>query len=387
MFRHRIEARHWHWRARCLGVFRWETAWGKRLGSCCPSHRSAAAVATNQRGSRILVGCRSAIGPPCAHIRHTPSGGAMGYAELIMFAIQAALQLYGAGRRAYIDGTRGRTLTLPLPRVEGVNFDSAHSWFTIEAKGIALAARIPQLARLLTSGTPDDQAALVDLYLALRAEVNPSWPPGVSVRGQFSADQLATLLEVRQWATGEAGAPPSALQQVAGTLINIAVDYFANSPGAVSPKRPAGRALLAFLQAIEKVDFASVPATEIVPDLMVAMLDAVADNPALAGGGDKEQRLVKSVASSMAQSARTHLANASTEDLTDASAWLRLTTHALVKGGADAVLGNPVLFLDIKEGAESNVVTQVGNAITDLLLGEQQVTFRRLLSGEGLSAV
>jgi hypothetical protein len=317
----------------------------------------------------------------------TTEEGCMGYAEIIMFAIQAALQLYGAGRRAYVDGTRGRTLILPLPRMDGVQLDSARAWFTLEAQGIALAARMPQLARLLASDAPDDHATVLDLYLALRAEVNPSWDPGVSVRGQFNAEQLSALLEVHQWAAGEAGAPPSALQQVGGTLINIAVDYFADTPGAVSPKRPAGRALLAFLQAIEKVDFATVPLTEIVPDLMVAMLDAVADNPALAGGGEKEQQLVKSVASSMAQSAKKYLADATTEELKDARAWLGLATRALVKGGADAVLANPVLFLGIKAGAESNVVTQVGSTITDLLVGDEQLTFRRLLSGEGLSAV
>jgi hypothetical protein len=77
----------------------------------------------------------------------TTEEGCMGYAEIIMFAIQAALQLYGAGRRAYVDGTRGRTLILPLPRMDGVQLDSARAWFTLEAQGIALAARMPQLAR------------------------------------------------------------------------------------------------------------------------------------------------------------------------------------------------------------------------------------------------
>lgn len=311
----------------------------------------------------------------------------MGYAELILFAIQAALQLYGAGRRAYVDGTRGRALTLPLPRLPGVGFDSAHAWLTLEAEGMALVARMPQLARLLASPSPEDRSTLVDLYLALRAEADPTWPEGVGVRGQFTADQLSALLEVRQWVTGESGAPPSGLQQVAGTLINVAVDYFATTPGAVSPNRPAGRALLAFLHAIDDEDFANTPVTTLAGDLMVAVLDAVVDNPALAGGGAKEQLLVQSVSRTMAESVRQHLADVPETERREATTWLRLATRALVRGGADAVLANPVLFLGVHAGAEANVVTQVGRTVADLLIGEDRLTFRRLLSGDALTAV
>ena len=311
----------------------------------------------------------------------------MGYAEIIIFAIQAALQLYGAGRQAYINGTRGRALTLPLPRMPGIDFDSAATWFSIEDQGRALVKEKPYLLRLLTSAVADDRVALVDIYLALRAEVDPGWPFGVDVRGQFTSDQLSALLDVRQWAAGEPGKPVTALQQVGGTLINIAVDYFAHTPGAVAPNRPTGRALLAFLNAIDDEDFANTPVQEIAGDLMVAVLDAVADTPALAGGGQQEQALVQSISRSMAAAAKQHLTGASTMQIRDAGTWLGLATRALVKGGADAVLANPVLFLGVKPGAESNVITQVGQTIADLLIGDESVTFRRLLSAEGLSAV
>ena len=311
----------------------------------------------------------------------------MGYAEMVMFAIQAALQLYGAGRRAYVDGTRGRALTLPLPRIPGVQFDSAFTWFTLEELGMEVVKRMPRLKRLLEGTTPADQAELIEVYLAIRAEVDPAWPDGTDARGQFSVEQISTLLEVRQWVRGETDKPPTALQQVAGTLINLAVDYFAHTPGAVSKERPAGRALLAFLSAIDDTDFANTAVTDIAGELMIAVLDSVAETPELAGGGKKEQALIASITKTMAASAKDHLKNAPTTERWEAATWLRLSTRALVKGGADAVLGNPVLFLDVKEGAESNVVSQVGKTVADLLIGEDRVTFRRLLSGEGLSAI
>lgn len=319
----------------------------------------------------------------------------MGWAEIVMFAIQAAIQLYGAGRRAYVDGTRERTLVLPLPRTEGPDWTSAWSYFTSESEGEELVLRTPGLSEaisVIAAGDPSPdrdraKAALFDLYMSLHGEVFPSWGPGRSERGLDRAQQLSALLTVRQWEAGETGAPLPPLQRIGGTLINIAVDYFADTPGAVSTTRPAGKALLSFLQAVEKVDFGEVPPNMIVPDLMVAMLDAVADNPALAGGGAKEQQLVKGIAGCMAESAKSYLADATTLELEDAGAWLGMVTRALIKGGADTVLANPVLFLGIHEGAESNVVTQVGKSIADLLVGEDHLIFRRLLSSDGLTTV
>lgn len=309
--------------------------------------------------------------------------------EVVILAIQAALQLYGASRKAYVDGARGRPLVLPLPRAPGVGWDSADAWFTSSATGIEVAERHPRVQRLLDLEALDDdqKSELIDLYLALRIDVEPFWKAGERARGQFSGEQLSSLLEIRQWADGEFGQPATALQQVAGTIVNLAVDYFANTPGAVSPKKPQGRALLAFLQAIDETDFANTPVTDVAGDLMIAVLDSVSETPALFGGGDKERLLIVNVSKTMAHSARKHLADAPTTERWEAGVWLQLATRALVKGGAETVLDNPVLFLGVEPGAESNVVTQVGETVTDLLIGEDGVTFRRLVSAEGLNTV
>lgn len=309
--------------------------------------------------------------------------------EVVIFAIQAALQLYGAGRKAYVDATLGRPLVLPLPRSPAIGWDSAESWFTVEEAGIAAARSNPRVERLLNLDdlTADQKSELIELYLALRAEAEPLWAEGAEARGQFTGEQLSSLLEIRQWADGEYGQPPTALQQVAGSLVNLAVDYFAHMPGAVSEKTPEGRALLAFLRAIDQTDFANTPVTDMAGDLMIAVLDSVTETPELFGGGEKEQLLVEHVSKTMAASVKKHLANAPTTERWEAASWLQLATRALVKGGADAVLGNPVLFLDVSPGAEANVVTQVGETVADLLIGDECVTFRRLLSAEGLSTV
>ena len=62
--------------------------------------------------------------------------------EVVMLAIQAALQLVGSARKAYVDATLDRPLVLPLPRAPGVGWDSADSWFRLDevGKGVAQAA-------------------------------------------------------------------------------------------------------------------------------------------------------------------------------------------------------------------------------------------------------
>jgi len=50
-------------------------------------------------------------------------------ANTIMFAIQAGVWLYGAGRRAYIADTRQRGLILPLIRGPELTILDAVSWY------------------------------------------------------------------------------------------------------------------------------------------------------------------------------------------------------------------------------------------------------------------
>lgn len=305
--------------------------------------------------------------------------------ETVLFAIQAGLRLYSATRKAYVDATRGRELLLPLPRSEGVGFDSAVVWFRNNAVGKGVAERHERVRFLLAIAAPteSDKRELVTLYAAFRAELVDD--PSGSAAGGVRERELGALLAVRQWAVDEPGAPRTALQQIAGTIIELAVDYFAQTPGAVSEKSPEGKALLSFLRAIDDVDFAGTPVRDIAGDVLLGVLDGVAGNPELLGGGDKGQAFVRNITRSLATSAKAHLANdAPTQDKLAAGEWLGLIARAMVDGGAETVLANPARFLGMQEGAETDLVQAVGGTLAGLVLGENKLTFRRLLSGQGL---
>lgn len=310
-------------------------------------------------------------------------------AELVFFAIQAGLRLYGAMRTAYIDGTRDRPLVLPLPRAPGIKFDSAFTWFRTDAVGAEVAKEHPRIQFLVALDSPsaDEKGELIELYVVLYAENVPGAAGFEGARGQISGRDLGALLEIRQWAKGQYGAPPTALQRIAGTIVNVAVDYFAQTPGAVSEKRPAGRALLAFLRGIDDVDFATTAVEDVAGHLLVGVLDSVASTPQLLAGGENEQLLVQSVTRTLAAASKQHLEHAPTTERWDAAVWLQLAARSLVKGGADVVLAEPKRFLHLRDDAEANLVARVGSAVADLVIGPESLSFRPLLSAEGLDRV
>lgn len=312
----------------------------------------------------------------------------MSYAQTVTFAIQAGLRLYGAGRKAYADSARGRALALPLPRAPGVRPDSAENWFLTSDSGQAIVQQTPRVDWLLgqNSRSPAQDAELTDLYLFYWSRENPSDPIAVNAEGALSGEELSALLVVRQWSDTEAQGA-SSLQTITGTLVNIAIEYFVQTPGAVSDERPQGRALKAFLEVLDQTDFANVPPKEIASGLMVAILDTVGAYPEILGGGENERKVITNVSKSLAGSAKSFLAEATDMERREAGEWLQLVGHAVFKGAAETVLAEPGRYFKVKPGAESEVVVEVGNTITRLLLGERQLTFRPLFSAEGLDRV
>jgi hypothetical protein len=120
---------------------------------------------------------------------------------------------------------------------------------------------------------------------------------------------------------------------------------------------------------------------------MVAVLDSVSAEPGLLPGGEKERLLIGNVTKALAGSATRHLRNAPTTERWEAGVWLQIVGRALLKGGAETVLANPVRFLGVKPGAEELIITQVGTVVADLVIGEEAVTLRRLISAEGAEII
>jgi hypothetical protein len=312
---------------------------------------------------------------------------------LVLWAIQAGVRLYAAGRKAYVEATLDRALILPLPRGPGISAASALNFFTNDPQGDVIAridenARIRLLLAAANTGTlnPENEEELKRIYAAYLAELRPEVFEQSISSNEPKGHEIVAIMTVRQWSKGELGDHPSALQRTAGTLVNVAVDYFLYTPGAISPHRPTGRALMAYLETIDDLDFAEAPPAEIAGELLIAMVDSVGTHPDLIGNTETEKRLVRNITISLSESAKTYLEDVPTEERWEGSAWLKMIARAVIKGSTDTVLTDPNTVLGLGE-TESRFIQEVGGTIAGLLIGNDRLRFQSLLSGEGVNTV
>lgn len=314
-----------------------------------------------------------------------PWEGLVSAPELMFFAIQAGTRLYGAIRRADIDATRAAALTIPLPRAPGVDAAAAMMWFL--NAGSDAATEEVQALLAIDDLSNEQETRLVELYRDLRGLDDGAAALGASTR------ELTAIHTIRQWQEGEEGAPPSPLATIGGEVFNIAVDYFASTPGAVSRDRPEGRALLAVLETLDDHDFQGKNLSDWGGQIVLAVIGAVSVNPDLVSGGEREQLLVKSAAGALARSAAEHIAaDLPSKERWRAATWLNLLGGAVLEGGVDAIGSNPALFLGVDAAGNPDptktVAFDVTKALADLLVGaDGQLTTSAIGTAGGLHSV
>lgn len=311
----------------------------------------------------------------------------------VLFAIQAGVRLYGAGRRAYADATKDKPLVLPLPKADATAVDGADTWFSTTGNGKQALKDLGQGSRaavLMAKDhlTREEETELVEIYRVVRPLYDPD---AAKLEGEHIWDvkTLGAVLTVRQWSKEKPADHASPLQTVAGTLIEIAIDYFISTPGAVDESRPQGRAIKAFLEAIDDTHFASTPLPAIAPGLFVALLDSVSAQPDLIVGGPKEKEFVSEVTKGLSASivkALDPLSEHAQGELL-AQHWPELIARAFFEGGARTVLAHPTTYLGARQGAESTIVASLISTFTGLVLTDTRVDLRGALSSDGLQTM
>ena len=310
----------------------------------------------------------------------------------VMFAIEGGMRLYAAGKQVYVDKTLARPMPLPMPSSSsgGINHISARRWFSGET-GQSVVRKNSRIAALLgrTNLKASEKGELVELYIAAFLQYEPELPDEFRFATGPRIDELQTFITIRQWSNAEASKKITALQRIAGTLVNISIDYFLEAPGALSDNKPEGRALRAFLEAIDNKDFAGTPVEYLAGDLLIAIVEAVKLEPQLIGKGDTTEKLVRNITTSLSTSASTYLKDLPTKEQRQRGEWLQLIAYSMVKGTAGTVLGNPQKILGVSK-TEGVVIKAVGGTVADLLTGaddNRRLQFAKLLSGDGLETV
>ena len=175
-------------------------------------------------------------------------------AETIIFAINAAIRLGRNTQRAYAKSLRARTIVLPLPDFKHeASPTRAKKFFLNEDEREGGAQFLGQIKRLeelhvrfadLATEKPLSDHEIkeyIDYYKKLSASLDEP-VEGDMDKHQIDTDALVAMLHIRQYELGKTeGTSP--LQMVAGTLVELGIDYFNQIPGALNRQSAPGQVM------------------------------------------------------------------------------------------------------------------------------------------------
>lgn len=321
-------------------------------------------------------------------------------AEVVFFAVKSALRLGEQVRRAYVEGTRAREVTLPLPDfVPDENQIAAFNYFLAKLdRNDALPTRLRVLVdscRERNGDLPhDERREFLLYYTECQLEDHyRSADPATLKPGVLPAEAYRSLTSIRQWQRG-AEPHPTALQRVAGTLVEITVDYYAGGPGRISEDTREGRALLAVLSGIDDIEFSTVPLGRLPERLVIAALETIEANPDIATGDQNVQALIRVTAAGLGNAVRRKIEQIRREraegDIvaeTRVGEWAELVFRSLLATAGREVVAAPERFLGTAPGGHSALVSGVGGALLDFVLAQEEGQMGAAQSAEALEVV
>lgn len=321
-------------------------------------------------------------------------------ASVVMFAVRSAVRLGKEAQTAYADATRRRELTLPLPNFFSRTSDrDAAAFFRNPERGKPFADESEEIQGLLAKEQartlkPEEAETLRILHIeyanlrrAQRGEA--TWEGGAPVDER----QLNALLTVRQWRRG-ADPNPSALKRMAGSLVEIGIDYAQTQPDLFDQNSSRGRAMAAFLEGLDDFDFVHTDVSELPARLLVAAIEVTEEIPELVSGDPKLRDLVRTVSSDLGQvmTARIQAIEDSNLSALDRRAafrnvedWSQLIFKSSLSSAAELTLSDPERFFGVEGAGGKALISQVGGTFLDLLLDDQG--FANALSRDALEQV
>jgi hypothetical protein len=336
-------------------------------------------------------------------------------AEIILFAIRSAVKLSQQIRLAYVDSTRRREITLPLPKFfNGTTTADAADFFETDGLGkqfvgesaaqgptIPGSKRLPDLLNKFHAHQlqPKEEQELINLHILYRNTLSAqeggwSWD-GDRANGFAAPNEVFALLCVQQWQDGT-DPSPSTLRRMAGTLVEIGIDYALTAPGLFDKNSRQGKALVGFLNALGDIDFKEDELSEMPARLFAAVLDTVGEQAALLTGDLKVQELVKVTTKALSSDIVKRLKDIDADPNLDAIGrrnarsnaqdWTELVFRSTLASGGRLVLSDPAKFLGVKGDGNNALIASVGTSVLDLVLADGG-KFGNVLSREGLETI
>ena len=301
-------------------------------------------------------------------------------AQLVMFAIRAAIRLGEQVRHAYADSLRSAAITLPLPNFPAAPDLSSIENFYRDGDGREFFPANPRVKALVdkvaASGpagldpaeNEEIQALFGEHTMLCRARKGQfAGRAAPAAPGSLTDEDLVVLVSVRQWRKGH-DPHPTVLRRLAGTLVSIAVDYAASMPDLANGSSARSRLLQEFLAGFQDVDFVETAPTDIVPLMATSLLDLLSSQPELLVHDRRGQLLVRHAAGAVYEALDGGAGTGLTLTEKDQRAALANGIfRALLKGATAAAAEDPGLFLRASSPAGSDLLRSVAGALLDSL--------------------
>ncbi|MCB0576457.1 MAG: hypothetical protein KDC61_18015 [Saprospiraceae bacterium] len=309
--------------------------------------------------------------------------------DAIIFSINAAIKLSQNLRRAYALSVRSKNLVLPLPDFNQqqktgpvIDFFDSHQNYLEQLDDLSVLHEKAQADELSDA----ERDEYLQYYFSFHATENGYANGDVQ---ELSASDLIALFQVRQWKKGKE--PGSVLQLVAGTLIEIGIDYYAQVPGALNPKSDKGRVMHAFLRAFDDIPLADNPdlkkdfSTKLVPRLFAAAAESVAELSPQFANDEKVQTFIRVAAKGIADDIFARAGQFSALQKEEAVQWGQLVLRSLINHAGHHVLAAPQAFFGADENT-AKIIESSGLVLLESILGNdpEHTDFRNALSPKTL---
>ena len=317
-----------------------------------------------------------------------PAGSTLA-AEAIIFSINSAIKLSNNLRQAYAQTIQTKEIILPLPKFDPkINLDTVIFFFNKHDSFIRQWDRLAELHKKADSD--DEELSKEELeeyqgfYLTFKAQQE-----GYGPYREMSATELISLFKIRQWKKGEA--PVNVLQLVAGTMVEIGIDYFTQVPGALNLESAHGRVIHQFLSAFDEIDFAENPdikkefSDRLLPRLFAAAAESVASLSNEIAGDEKLQAFIKETAKGIAKDIYKRVEDLNAVERDEAVHWGQLVLRSMINNAGHYVLSAPQSIFGTND-AVSQIIESSGLVLLDEILGKDpdKVSFRNALSPDSL---
>lgn len=316
-------------------------------------------------------------------------------AEAIVFAIHSAIKLGRNIQKAYANSLRARSIVLPLPDFKGEP-DSLNAQRFFEDEGAFALLEIEELDQLHKINkeralSPEEEERYVEYFVTLDrmrwADQSNKPVPEASI----SLDDVLSLLRVRQWTRGQSP-QHSPLQLVAGTLVEIGIDYFTQVPGALNLDSTQGKLIHHFLDALDQVEIAEADeltlslANEVLPRLFIAAAESAVRFSAEISKDEKLQLFVEASGKGVADELLKRMQQADSLNEKEALLyWGESLVRALFFNAGHYAFSSPGKVFNTSEEA-SALIEATGLALMDVLFDEEstRIDLKALITVESL---